>query len=378
MKINILTGCLLILLFACSSEDKVNVKIVLESPELEADTEVYITGNDSLLGNWNPGKVKMKAKGNGQWEKTVAVLPETPLAFKFTLGSWEREGADANGQPLPDNSLKVHADTSVSYAVNFWRNGEKIPVEGQVTGIVKYHKAVRGKGLQPRDLIVWLPPNYDDEEGKNYPVLYMHDGQNIFDPNTASFKVDWRVDETADSLIRRELIEPIIIVGIYNTTDRSKEYIPGKKGTAYMDFVVNTVKPMIDEKYRTLPDREHTATGGSSAGGIISFMLMWEYNEVFSKAICMSPAFKIQDIDFVDDVLDYTGPQKDIKVYIDNGGVELEEKLQPGVDEMLKALKSKGYKEGEDFWWRHDPKAKHFESAWAKRMPDALEVLFRK
>jgi enterochelin esterase-like enzyme len=122
----------------------------------------------------------------------------------------------------------------------------------------------------------------------------MHDGQNIFGPVTSSFGTDWSVDETADDLIKKKSIEPVIVVGIYNTSDRLKEYTPGEKGTAYMDFVVKTVKPLIDSTYRTKPDRKNTIVGGSSAGGIMSFMLVWEHADVFSKAFGMSPAFRLE------------------------------------------------------------------------------------
>jgi predicted alpha/beta superfamily hydrolase len=171
-------------------------------------------------------------------------------------------------------------------------------------------------------------------------------------------------------------MQPAIVVGIYNTSDRSQEYTPGEKGTAYMHFVVNQVKPLIDQTYRTMPGREHTVGGGSSAGGIISFMLAWEYPQVFSKAICMSPAFKIEDIDYVKTVRAYEGKKKDLFFYIDNGGIELETRLQPGVDAMLTALREKGYREGDDYYWVKAPGARHSEAAWAKRLPLALKRCF--
>jgi len=206
----------------------------------------------------------------------------------------------------------------------------------------------------------------------------MHDGQNLFDPASSSFGVDWQVDETCDSLIRLQIMEPVIVVGMYNTPDRTAEYTPGIKGTAYMNFVVNTVKPFIDANYHTMQDPKHTLIGGSSAGGIISFMLAWEYPEVFSGAICMSPAFKIENIDYVKTVKAYQGEKKDLFFYIDNGGVGLELRLQPGIDEMIDALEQKGYNEGSDFIWIHDAGAKHSESAWALRLPKALMLCLSK
>ena len=251
-------------------------------------------------------------------------------------------------------------------------------IEGQITGNVVYHQSIKGDGLQDRDLVVWLPPGYDTEPGQRYPVLYMHDGQNIFDPETSYAGVDWAIDEAVDGLIRAGTIEPMVVVGIYNSKDRTPEYSPGEKGTAYMNFVISVVKPLIDTTYRTRPERQHTLVGGSSSGGTISFMLAWDHPEVFAGAICMSPAFKVgpgmdfTEFDFIDYFETTRENPRDVFFYIDNGGVELDGILQPGIEEMLAALKQWGYQEGKDWVFIHDPTAKHFESAWAKRFPDAL------
>jgi len=353
-----------------------SVTFILQSPNLPDSSKVYITGNAPQLENWNPAGVEMKFTGNHTWQQQLQLQPQNGLEYKYTLGSWAQEGTDTAGYPLQNFIINVANDTVIKDEVNNWQKGKKAPVAGGITGTVKYHRSLKGKGIPARDLVVWLPPNYDTAKRKRYPVLYMHDGQNIFDPATSAFGNEWRIDETADSLIRSHTIEPIIVVGIYNTPKRSNEYTPGKLGSAYMDFVVNTVKPLIDQTYRTKPGPKNTATGGSSAGGIIAFMLAWEHPQVFSKAICMSPAFKIEDIDYVDDVLAYQGKKKSLFFYIDNGGIALENKLQPGVDKMLAALKAKGYKEGKDFYWEKAPKAPHSEAAWAKRMPTALKLLF--
>lgn len=206
----------------------------------------------------------------------------------------------------------------------------------------------------------------------------MQDGQNLFDPSTSSFGVDWQIDETLDSLDKLGQIEIPIVVGIYNTTDRTADYTTGDQSKAYMKFVLETVKPFIDQTYRTLPEAANTAVGGSSYGALISFRLAWEYPQVFSKAFCLSPAFKVQNLDYVQNVLDYNGERKALTFYIDNGGIGLEEELQPGIDAMLEALNNKGYIENTDFFWIQDKEARHFESDWAKRMPNAFKLMYPK
>ena len=361
-----------------------HVTFVLHSPDLPQDTAVYITGGLDQLANWNPGKIRMDSVGNHTWSKQILINQPLPLSieYKYTLGSWEREGADATGSPLKNFVADINQDKTVNDTILFWtRAARQKTVTGQITGTVKYHRGLQGDGVKPRDLIVWLPPGYEKNTMARYPVLYMQDGQNIFDPVTSSFGADWSIDETADRLIRDKTIPPLIVVGIYNTPDRMREYTPGETGAAYMKFVVNKVKPLIDSTYRTVSDREHTMVGGSSAGGTISFMLLWEHPDIFSKAICMSPAFKSPGTlpsswDYVSQVRNER-KREHVFVYIDNGGVGLDSQLQPGVDAMLETLKSAGYKEGQDFVFIKAPEAKHFEADWAKRFPDALKLTLK-
>jgi len=283
------------------------------------------------------------------------------------------EGANNDGTSLPNFKVKIQSDCVIKDTVTNWTKPGKRIVKGQITGTVTYHRQIEGFGLEPRDVIVWLPPGYENSEDKKYPVLYMQDGQNTFDPATSAFGVDWQIDETCDSLIRNQLMEPLIVVGIYCTPQRMHEYVPNDTAQRYMKLVTQTIKPLIDKTYRTLTNREHTFVGGSSAGGIISFMLCWEYPEVFSKAICMSPAFKIQRIDYVKTVEAYYGKKKDIYFYIDNGGLDLETYLQPGIDDMLNVLNAKGFKKDADYYWQSFPEATHNEAAWAKRFPTAIQ-----
>ncbi|MBD1396424.1 histidine kinase [Pontibacter sp. JH31] len=362
---------------AVHQPDSTKVIFSVYAPTLPQDASVYLTGSTPELGNWNPSKVAMEYTGEHTWRKQL-YLKEKSIAYKFTLGSWEREAANEQGQPLPNFNLQVSRDTLVRHELKYWLSRDsKKQITGGITGQVVYHHNLTADSLKSRDVVVWLPPGYE-KGNRRYPVLYMHDGQNVFDPATSSFGVDWRIDETADSLIRNGKMEPTIIVGINNTADRMQEYVPGEKGSAYMEFVVHTVKPLIDQHYRTKTGPKHTLTGGSSAGGIMAFMLAWEYPGVFSKAICMSPAFKIMHIDYVKDVQAYSGSKKKLKLYIDNGGIDLEARLQPGIDDMLTALQQKGYREGKDYLWVHDKQAQHNEAAWAKRLPQALIFLLGK
>ncbi len=354
----------------------VNVTFYMNSPALDNNDTVYITGSIPQLGSWDPSRIRMNHTGDHQWGKTISVIRPMYLEYKFTRGSWEREAADANGQPLQNFYMNVLCDTVMRNNILFWKNGPADKkVHGQITGTVEYLRNVEGEGLLPRDVIIWLPPGYKENRKERYPVLYMQDGQNIIDPATSAFGTDWGVDEACDSMIMNRSLEPLIIVGIYNTADRSLEYTPGDTGDQYMKFIVMRLKPIIDSSYRTLPDREHTYVAGSSAGALISFMLAWQYPDVFSAAICFSPAFKIFHIDYVKYVEQSRhAPIQDF-FYFYNGGIGLDAQLQPGVDDMIAALRLQGYREGWDYMFISDENGRHSEIYWAKQFPRAIRMV---
>ena len=377
MNFKILSLLLIICISAVIAQSNHKVKFIVISESVPEQSLIYITGNNPLIGNWDPGKVSLTKKENNIWEGEFSFPKRFHLEYKLTLGSWERESLDVNGYVKSNSLLDIKNDTVIAIRVEDWGNlRNNRVITGQITGKVKYHHKLKGKGIMVRDVAVWLPPGYDEHSDKRYPVLYMNDGQNMFDPQTSAFGVDWQIDEAADSLIRKGYISPIIIVAIYNTPDRWKEYNQGSAGDAYMNFIVNHLKPLIDNTYRTLPGREHTAVGGSSMGGLIAFVLLWVHSDVFSQAACISPAFKIRGIDFVAPVKNYNGKKKAIRIYIDNGNVGLEDSIQSGIDEMLSELKERGYSEGDDLYYYHAPGAKHFESDWAERIWRALIFMF--
>ena len=376
MNLKILSLFLIICISAVFAQSNHKVKFIVTSENVPEQSTIYITGNHPLIGNWDPGKVSLTKKENNIWEREFSFPEGIHLEYKLTLGSWEQEALNEEGL-LPVNSiLVVFSDTTIFIDVKSWRDQSNRVVEGQITGTVEYQRKLKWEGLQDRDVAVWLPPGYHEHPDKRYPVLYMHDGQNMFDPQTSAFGVDWQIDEAADSLIKKGYISPIIIVAIYNTPDRWNEYNQGSVGDAYMNFIVNRLKPLIDKTYRTLPGREYTAVGGSSMGGLIAFVLLWVHSDVFLQAACISPALNIRGIDFVTPVKNYTGKKKAIRIYIDNGNVGLEDSLQTGIDSMLFALRERGYSEGDDLYYYYAPGAKHFESDWAERIWRPLIFMF--
>jgi predicted alpha/beta superfamily hydrolase len=144
----------------------------------------------------------------------------------------------------------------------------------------------------------------------------------------------------------------------------------------YARFIVHTVKPLIDSTYRAKPDRSNTAVMGSSMGGLISFLLVWWYPNVFSKAGCLSSVFSSDHGELFDQIEAEKNMPKDVKIYMDCGGIGNEASLKPGTDRMVALLQSKGYAEHKDFEWYYDPAAQHNEQAWAARLWRPLLFMF--
>lgn len=343
--------------------EQATVTIRLVTPGLPSDRTVFITGNIAALGQWDPGATPMKRIGPDLWEFTLKLRPGFALEYKFTLGSWDTEALRPDGSVPPNSVLRVEGDVTVVDVVYRWK-GRDPSVPSKITGRVDRYPAFEGRGLRPRDVLIWLPPDYESNTEARYPVLYMHDGQQVFDPATSTHGVDWGVDERATELIQQGRMRGIIVVAAYNTPDRRAEYGETDLGAAYRRFIVEELKPFVDRTYRTLPDRENTAVMGSSMGGRVSLLLAWEYPEVFSMAGCLSPSFSEETLQLVA----RGRPEAPLRIYMDNGGRGLDAELQRNVDRMLDLLADQGFRFGEDLVWFRDPAANHDEAAWAQRV----------
>ena len=250
--------------------------------------------------------------------------------------------------------------------------------EHTVVGTVKVLEGLWSPQLaNRRDIVVYLPPSYH-ETTKRYPVLYMHDGQNLFDEAT-SYAGEWGVDETMEAL-SAEGIEAIV-VGIPNAGPlRFSEYSPfvgayagTGQGEPYLQFVVETVKPLVDRDFRTLPDRRHTGIMGSSMGGLVSLYAFFRYRETFGSVGAMSPSLWFGRGAFFQYVR--RAPFVPGRIYLDVGTREGSERFRADVRQMHVALEQKGYRAGRDLLYVEEVGASHHEAAWRRRLPQALRFL---
>lgn len=257
--------------------------------------------------------------------------------------------------------------------------------DNTVTGNVLVWPSINSPVLsRSRELAVYLPPSLaaGHSKGQRYPVIYFHDGQNMFD-DRISYVGEWHVDETLEKLAR-EGIEAIA-VAIPNAGDhRMEEYspwrgrgLPGRRivrglGDEYLEWVVEEVKPLIDRSFPTRTDREGTGTMGSSLGGLISLYALTKYPELFGFVGAMSPSLPWHDYSIIDVFEDGEIPKT--RIHVDMGGREFRG-LTVDARRFRDVLVSKGWVDGRDLNYVEDRYAHHHEDAWSRRLPDALRFL---
>lgn len=276
---------------------------------------------------------------------------------------------------------------------------------------IDYLKPFASQYVQPRNVEVWLPRQYFLNPQSALPVLYMHDGQNLFNQQSANFGVAWEVDDIAQQLMDEGKITPAIIVGIWSTPNRRMEYFPeraaqyfsaqdaavierlkqhlgeGKNADyladEYLSFIVKELKPYIDSHYRSVPDRDNTLIAGSSMGGLISIYALTQYPQVFGSAAGVSthwplffnndhmgPAEKLRD--YLRAAFPVAGQHR---VYFDFGTATLDQYYEIHQNQVDKIMLDKGYVQGRDWVTKKFPDAEHNEQAWQDRVPQILQFL---
>ena len=235
----------------------------------------------------------------------------------------------------------------------------------------------------PRDIAVYVPPGYAESPQTRYPVLYMQDGQNLFDPATAFCGNDWRADITADELIRAGAIEPCLIVGAYNTgVRRISEYTPtrdparkkGGKGGRYARMLARELKPFIDSQYRTRRGPADTFVGGSSLGGLVSLEAALLYPRVFGGAAVMSPSVWWDRRVILSMVAAYSNTQRP-RIWLDTGTQEGSAQVVADARALRDLLAERGW-QGRGLAYVEDQGAGHNEGAWAARFGGVLQWMF--
>jgi predicted alpha/beta superfamily hydrolase len=339
--------------------------------------DLFIAGS---FNGWNPqdNNYRFKKSENARLDDSVGQgnyflgikLEDGNYEFKITRGGWDKVECKKGGADIQNRFLKLTSDTTINMTVEEWTdNIEKKP---KISTASKNVHVVDTAFLIPqlnrtRRVLIYLPQDYATSK-KRYPVLYMHDGQNVFD-NLTSFAGEWNVDETLDS-IGNHRKEMIVVAIDHGGSKRINEYCPydmekfGEgEGDKYVDFLVKTLKPFVDKNYRTLKSKKNTFIAGSSMGGLISMYAVLKYPGVFGGAGIFSPAFSVGPKIFDD--MKARGGKVNSKIYFYCGEQEGENMVpytEMAFSEMRKVSNSRMV-----CLIRSD--GKHSESVWKEEFP---------
>ena len=364
----------------------------------EGTGTVYLAGSLPELGPWRADARAMTGEGR---ERTAQVTapPGTDFEYKFTLGTWDREALTYAGVTPPNHRLVLNADTVVTHEVADWKRDLREYIadwrSSGVLGRLVYWTDVPSQFLTPtRNVEVWLPPGYDSSTTARYPVIYMSDGQNLFDPRIANTGVDWGVDEAVVRLVQRGVMPPVIVVGVWSTTERSPEYSPWHRAPDYARFLIEELMPRVNQEFRTRTGPANTVAMGSSMGGLLSFYLVSHHPQVFGACGCLSTAFVLSEAWSARVGLGATADPPETTPYIvrdiergftlppgtrywfDYGGLGLDSTFGPSHDIVRAWLLRQGKVEGRDFVVRRYPELTHNEASWRAHLEDPLTFIY--
>ena len=339
-------------------------------------SDIYIAGS---FNGWNPqdAAYRFNKDSNGNYFLNFS-LADGRYEYKLTRGGWETVECRQGGVSGENHYLAVESDITVNVTVEEWK--DRFPVKQKESTASKNVRVVDSAFLIPqlnrtRKIWIYLPENYHTSR-ESFPVLYMHDGQNVFD-DTTSFAGEWGVDDYLDSVYQKG-IQAIVVAIDNGGAKRMNEYNPydtkkfGKgEGKAYVDFIVKTLKPFIDKNYRTKKDKTNTTIAGSSMGGLITFYAVLQYPRVFGGAGIFSPSLWVAPKLF--DEIKTKAAKLNSRIYFYVGKQEDEEMVQ----NVLKAveLMNKYSKSKITAVIRDD--GQHSEATWRREFPLFYEWLIK-
>ncbi|HUR31801.1 MAG TPA: alpha/beta hydrolase-fold protein [Saprospiraceae bacterium] len=367
---------LLLFFFVCDiSNAQLTINVTSIPPSTPSGDDIYIAGN---FNNWDPGNSSYTLTDQGNNTYSITFTPQVGLLeYKFTRGSWENVEGNASGNYIPNRTYQYSGGAqSINVNIAGWEDNSGNHTATENVTIVEQDFYMPQLD-RTRRIWIYLPPDYDSTS-KNYPVIYMQDGQNLFDA-FYSFAGEWKIDESMNQLFD-EGDYGAIVVGIDNGgNERINEYSAwinpgygGGDGELYAEFLVNTLKPYIDSNYRTLIGREYTGIAGSSVGANISMYAAIEYQEVFSKVGIFSPAFWFSDSIYLQ--VTQEGIDQDMRFYFVAGDNE-SSTMVPNMVQMYNTLIAAGVN-ASDMNLIHHADGAHSEWYWAREYPDAYEWLF--
>jgi len=346
-----------------------------DSVNLGENQSIYISGD---FEGWTGGQEKFKLIEKDAYYFVTLPNGDEVINYKFTQGTWDTVETNLDGSPIENRSYKFNTkNDTIKVSIQKWSdNSTKVSTATSNVSLMsnKFHIPQLDKD---RKIWVYLPPGYENSTA-SYPVLYMHDGQNVFD-DLRSFSGEWEVDETLNKLYKENGFK-LIVVAIDNGGDsRIDEYTPwanstygGGRGKAYVDFLVQTLKPHIDSVYRTKKNKEHTAIMGSSLGGLISQYAALKHPDVYGKAGVFSPSFWFSEQSF--EFAKQKSKSSSTKMYFLAGDAE-GSSMVPNMEKMVDEMLTSGF-EAKNIQQKIVLGGQHNEKLWRENFEEALLWLF--
>jgi predicted alpha/beta superfamily hydrolase len=390
MRITTLTALFLTLCAATSTQAQLTIRLTAIPANAPAGATIHVAGS---FNRWNPAAADftLAAQPGGGYALTLPDSVRGAIEFKFTLGSWESVETTTTGGDVANHTFTVPATGAATFTgvVAGWK-GSTMSVDAVKRSTASASVSVLSDSFpipqlgRTRRIWLYLPPGYATST-RRYRVLYLQDGQNVFDAAT-SFAGEWGVDETLDQLHARGDPGAIVVAVDNGGSHRLDEYNPwpnpnrqlgGGEGDAYVEFLVHTLKPYIDEHYRTRPDGRNTGIMGSSAGGLIALYAALKYPKVFGRAGVFSCACSLAD----PQIFAYARTSAPLRpagrFYFVSGDFETKEG-QPARDQrrIVDTLVAAGFPLGTALQSLTPTDGKHAEWFWQREFPAAYRWLF--
>jgi predicted alpha/beta superfamily hydrolase len=366
----------------------VHVRVPDDTP---VDARVYLAGSHPAVGEWRPDGAPLVRQADGRHVLRLRLPRGIRLDYKYTLGTWERVEKGLGGIERPNRVFEARSGEDRTDEVLCW--AAKSPRKSSLTGNIRRIENVRAARLPyARDVWVYLPPQYEREPERRFPVVYLQDGQNVFDVSTSAFGSEWRADDLAERLIRQGTISPVILVAVANSPDRLDEYTGsrdarferGGKGQDYAHFLIEELKPRIDRDYRTLSESRNTAIVGSSLGGLISLEIARLYPDRVGAVAALSPALGWDEERLLRELSERPESLGGIPIWIDMGTFEgseseREARSNPHVERVVRLGRAllQNRQDRSTLEVRVIEDGRHDEASWSARFGEVLIFLDR-
>ncbi|HVE15229.1 MAG TPA: alpha/beta hydrolase-fold protein [Chthoniobacterales bacterium] len=359
------------------------IRFEIIPPVGRPEEPVSLCGNVHALGEWDASRALTLRWEGDRHVGTIEADTGAVLEYKVLRGGrWEAEAVDAWGSVPPNARHEVWLDATVHRTVGDWKDRH--------TGRLMRDRVYSRVLASWRELLIWLPPAYVTDSERRFPVLYLNDGANVFDPETSPLsRVDLAADEWVRALSAEGAMPETIVVGVCHPegfaegmrSERDIDLSPELGGAAYTQFLATELVPALDMRYRTLAKREARTIGGTSLGGVSAFYTILHHADVFGRMfglstsfedVSQSPPAECAALRMLDGRSTLPG---DIRCYFDYGTEGIDAGCEPFHHHLLAQLSAKGWEDGREFHVLRVIGGGHHEQSWRLRLGDALRFL---